>query len=74
VIGRSLRIEEIPPEQARNELFSFWPAPVVDMLLEAWAARNWQACLRHIEGCRYHGSARADFLEWAIKHAAEFQA
>jgi uncharacterized protein YbjT (DUF2867 family) len=38
VIGRPLRIEEISPEQARQELLPRMPPVVIDMLLDAWAA------------------------------------
>jgi hypothetical protein len=36
VTGRSLRFEEMSPEEARRELLA--PPSVVNMLLEAWAA------------------------------------
>src|SRR5262249_45417669 len=36
VIGRSLRFEELSPEEARRELP--FPAPVSKMLMDAWAA------------------------------------
>src|SRR2546428_3593489 len=38
VIGRSLRIEEISPDDARRELLTTGPLPAVNMLLQAWAA------------------------------------
>ena len=38
VIGRSLRIEEISPDEARRELLTIGPLAAVNMLLEAWAA------------------------------------
>jgi uncharacterized protein YbjT (DUF2867 family) len=38
VIGRSLRIEEISPDEARRELLRIGPLPAVNMLLQAWAA------------------------------------
>ena len=48
VIGRSLRIEEISPDDARRELLTVMPLPVVNMLLNAWACRHWATGLRHI--------------------------
>jgi uncharacterized protein YbjT (DUF2867 family) len=74
VIGRSLRIQEIPPEHARKELFSFWPAPVVDMLLEAWAAAIGQPAFVTSKVADITGAPARTFLEWATDHAAEFQA
>jgi hypothetical protein len=41
-IGRSLRIEEITPDQARQELLGIMPGPVINMLLEVWAAAGVQ--------------------------------
>src|SRR5258707_12303066 len=38
VIGRSLRIEEMSPEEARREPLALMPAFVGNMLLDAWAA------------------------------------
>ena len=38
VIGRPLRTEEVPPDDARRECLSAMPAPVVSKLLDAWAA------------------------------------
>ncbi len=73
-IGRSLRVEEIPPEQARRELFSFWPAPVVDMLLVAWAAATGQPAFVTATVAEVTGAPARTFWEWATDHAAEFQA
>src|SRR5258707_10100341 len=38
VIGRSLRIEEMSPDEARREGLPTMPAAVVSILLDAWAA------------------------------------
>jgi uncharacterized protein YbjT (DUF2867 family) len=73
VIGRSLCIEEISPKQARRDLFSSWPAPVVDMLLEAWAAAIGQPALVTSSVAEITGAPARTFLEWAAEHAAEFQ-
>src|SRR5215475_8405924 len=42
VIGRSLQIEELSPEEAQRELLPTFPRPVVGMLLDAWAAASGQ--------------------------------
>jgi hypothetical protein len=74
VIGRALRIEEISPEQARNELFNFWPTLVVDMLLQAWAAAMGQPAFVPTKVADITGAPARTFLDWATTHAAEFQA
>ncbi len=72
-IGRPLRMEQISPEDARREWLPTWPAPVVDMLLNAWAAAAGHPAhvtntVREITG----KPARA-FFDWARDHAAEFR-
>src|SRR5256714_3725560 len=42
VIGRSLRIEEISPDEARRELLRIGPLPAINMLLQAWDAAKGQ--------------------------------
>ncbi len=38
VLGRRIRFEELSPDEFRSETEASWPRPVVDMLLDAWAA------------------------------------
>lgn len=38
VIGRSLRVEEMSPDETRCDWGALWPASVVTMLLDSWAA------------------------------------
>lgn len=73
-IGRSLRIEEISPDQARRELLTLMPPPVVDMLLNAWAAAAGQPAFITSSVQEITGTPARTFLDWAIDHAAEFQA
>ena len=56
-IGRSLRIEEISPDEARRELLTLMPAFVVNMLLDAWAAAIGQPALVTSTVARDHRSA-----------------
>lgn len=42
MIGRSLRIEEISPDEARRELLKIGPLPALNMLLQAWHAASGQ--------------------------------
>ena len=38
VLGRRITFEELSPEEFRHQTEGTWPRPVVDMLLDAWAA------------------------------------
>ena len=74
VIGRSLRIEEISPDDARQELLALMPASVINMLLDAWAAAvGWPA---HVTSTvtDLTGTPALTFPEWAAEHAAQFRA
>lgn len=72
VLGSQLRIEEISPDQARRELLPITPAPVINMLLDAWAAAIGQPALVTSTVADLTGSPARTFLEWATDHAAEF--
>jgi uncharacterized protein YbjT (DUF2867 family) len=74
VIGRSLRIEELTPDEARREWLPTWPAFVVDMLLDAWAAAIGQPAFITSAVQEITGSAPRTFLDWATDHADEFRA
>ena len=71
VIGRSLRFEEILPEEARHELP--FPLPAVNMLLGAWAAAVGQPAYITSTVSEVTGAPARTFHEWAIDHAGEFQ-
>jgi uncharacterized protein YbjT (DUF2867 family) len=73
VIGRSLRLEEISPEQARRELLAIMPAFVVNMLLDAWAAAIGQPALMTSTVAEITGAPARTFRDWATDHAAEFR-
>jgi uncharacterized protein YbjT (DUF2867 family) len=72
VIGRPLRFEEMSPEEARRE----WPAPapVVDMLLNAWAAAVGQPALVTSTVEEITGRPARTFRDWVADHAEEFRA
>lgn len=74
VIGRSLRIEEISPEKARNELAALIPPYVVKYLLDAWAAAIGQPALVTSTVAEITGAPARTFRDWAIDHAAAFRA
>lgn len=74
-IGRSLRVEEIPPDEARSELLPVLGSPtVVNMLLNAWAAAIGQPAFVTSTFAELTGTAPRTFLEWAVDHAADFRA
>ena len=74
-IGRSLRIEEMSPDEARRELLPVLGSPtVVNMLLNAWAAAVGQPAFVTSTFSELTGAPPRTFLEWATDHAAEFRA
>jgi uncharacterized protein YbjT (DUF2867 family) len=74
VIGRSLRIEEISPDEARRELLTVMPLPAVNMLLQAWAAAIGQPALVTSTVAEITVAPPHTFLAWATDNAAEFRA
>ena len=74
-IGRSLRVEEISPEDARSELVPVLGSlRVVNMLLNAWAAAIGQPAYVTSTFAEVTGTPPRTFLEWAKDNAAEFRA
>ncbi len=72
VIGRTLRFEEMSPEEARSGLG--FPPAVADMLLGAWgAALGHPAYVTHTVA-EITGTPAHTFREWVIDHAAAFSA
>jgi len=70
VIGRTLGIEEISPDEARRESATLVPAFVLD----AWAAAIGQPAHVTSTVAELTGVPARTFLDWATEHAAEFQA
>src|SRR5499425_3283435 len=73
VIGRSLRFEEISPDEAQRELLTIMPLPVIRMLLNAWAAAIGQPAFVTSTVAEITGTTARTFRDWAIDHAAAFQ-
>ena len=74
-IGRSLRVEEISPDEARSDLIQvLGSSTVVNMLLGAWAAALGQPAFVTSTFSELTGAPSRTFLEWATDHAAEFRA
>lgn len=70
VICRPLHYEEISPETARRELGA--PAPVVNMLLDAWAASIGQPAYITSKVAEITGRPARTFRDWANDHAEAF--
>jgi len=66
VIGRSLRIEEMPPDEARRD--------IPNMLLAAWAAAIGQPAFVTSTVAEITRAPARTFRDWATDHAAEFRA
>ncbi len=72
-IGRSIRFEELTPDDFRREMAGRWPAPVVDMLLAAWGAAIGRPAFMTSTVFDVVGSPPRTFHQWATDHAAAFQ-
>jgi len=73
-IGRTLRVEEMSPDEARTELIPILGSPVViDMLLAAWRAALGQPAYVTSTFAELTGAPPRTFFEWATDHAAEFR-
>jgi uncharacterized protein YbjT (DUF2867 family) len=66
VIGRTLRLEEMSPDEARRE-------GLPNMLLDAWAAAVGQPAFVTSTVTDITGTPPRTFLEWATDHITEFQ-
>jgi uncharacterized protein YbjT (DUF2867 family) len=73
-IGRSLQIVEISPDEARRELLTIMPTPVINMLLDAWAAACGQPAFLTSTVEQITGAPARTFLDWAWDHVADFRA
>src|SRR5262249_7680348 len=73
-IGRSLRIEEISPGDWGRDRLPIWPAALLDMLLDAWAAAAGHPAFVTSAVAEITGVAAHTFFDWAADHAGEFRA
>jgi len=74
VIGRTLRIEEMSPEETRHEWQGLWHPSVMNMLLDSWAAAIGQPAFMTPTVAEVIGAPPRTFRTWAIEHAAAFDA
>ncbi|HXZ70211.1 MAG TPA: NmrA family NAD(P)-binding protein, partial [Streptosporangiaceae bacterium] len=73
VIGRRITFVELSPDEFRRETEGSWPRPVVDMLLDAWAAAMGRPAFVTSTVSDILGSARS-FRQWVADHATTFTA
>jgi uncharacterized protein YbjT (DUF2867 family) len=73
VIGRSLRIEEPTPDEARRELLRIGPLPAVNMLIAAWAAAIGQPAHVTTTVAKITGRPARTLAEWTKDNAGEFR-
>lgn len=71
VLGRSLRFEEITPDEARSELAYFGPA--LNMLMNAWSAALDQPAYVTSTVEQVTGTPARTFRQWVQEHASEFR-
>jgi uncharacterized protein YbjT (DUF2867 family) len=73
VIGRTLSIQEISPDEAQRELSATMPAFIVKMLLDAWSAGVGLPAFVTSTVAEITGTPARTFLDWATHHAADFR-
>jgi uncharacterized protein YbjT (DUF2867 family) len=73
VIGRTLAIQELSPDEAQRELSATMPAFIVKMLLDAWSAGVGLPAFITSTVAEITGTPARPFLDWATDHAADFQ-
>jgi uncharacterized protein YbjT (DUF2867 family) len=72
VLQRRIRFEELSPDEFRSETAGTWPTPVVDMLLNAWAATMGRPAFVTTTVSEILGSAPRSFRQWVADHAGAF--
>jgi uncharacterized protein YbjT (DUF2867 family) len=73
VIGCSITFAAISPEEGRRESLTLMPTPVIDMLLNAWAAAIGQPAFVTSAVADITGTPARTLQDWVIDHAAEFR-
>jgi uncharacterized protein YbjT (DUF2867 family) len=72
VLGRPIRFEELSPDEFRRETAATWPAPVVDMLLDAWAATIGHPAYVTSTAVEILGRPVRTFRDWVSDHTDVF--
>jgi uncharacterized protein YbjT (DUF2867 family) len=71
-VGRSLRFEELSPDEFRRETVGAWPEGVAEMLLAAWAATLGRPAFVTSAVEDILGVPARTIGEWAAAHAGAF--
>jgi uncharacterized protein YbjT (DUF2867 family) len=71
-IGRTLRFDELSPDDFRRETAGTWPPKVVEMLLTAWQATLGHRAFVTSSIQEIVGSQARTFSQWAVRNAATF--
>ena len=71
-LGRSLQIEELTRNEARRELLATFPAPVIEMLLNAWEAALGQPAFVTSTVFDVTGHPARTFRQWVVDNAVDF--
>jgi uncharacterized protein YbjT (DUF2867 family) len=72
-LGRRVDMQDISPDEARREWIPFFPSPVLEMLLKAWAAAIPQPALVTTAVEDITRNPARSFRQWALDHAADFR-
>ena len=72
VLGRTIALEEVSPDEFRKETEGSWPRPAVDMLLAAWGATMGHPAYVTSTAFDILGSAPRSFRQWVADHADAF--
>jgi hypothetical protein len=73
VLGRDLRFEEQPVEEARQQMITYAPAEVVDSLLGLSASMAGKTADVLPTVREVTGRAPYTYAQWAAHHAADFR-
>jgi uncharacterized protein YbjT (DUF2867 family) len=73
VLGRTLPIEELSPDEAQRELSATMPAFIAKMLVDAWSAGVGLPAFVTSTVAEIIGTPARTFLDWATDHAADFR-
>lgn len=72
-LGRDLRVDELSPAQARDEMARSMPPQVVETMLRMWAAIDGAPATISDSVERITGRPARTFAQWARDHAAAFR-
>ncbi len=72
-LGRDLRVDELSPVQARDEMVRSMPPQVVETMLRMWAAIDGAPATISDSVERITGRPARTFAQWARDHAAAFR-